>query len=152
LANDLAEWFPEDTLVLFNYLPTIRALLELNRNDSAKAIETLQAAAPYEIGSPGLGSFAPALYPVYLRGQAYLAAHHGGDAAAELQKILDHRGIVVNGPIGAIAHLGLARAYVLQGDTAKAEAAYQDFLALWKGADTDIPIFKQAKAEYAKLQ
>ena len=152
LANDLAERFPEDTLVLFNYLPTIRALLALNRNENSKVIETLQAAAPYELGSPGAGSAAPALYPVYLRGQAYLAAHHGGEAAAEFKKILDHRGIVVNGPIGALAHLGLARACVLQGDTAKAKAAYQDFLTLWKDADLDIPILIAAKTEYAKLQ
>ena len=139
--------------MLFNYLPTIRALLALNRNENSKVIETLQAAAPYELGSPGAGSAAPALYPVYLRGQAYLAAHHGGEAAAEFKKILDHRGIVVNGPIGALAHLGLARACVLQGDTAKAKAAYQDFLTLWKDADLrDIPILIAAKTEYAKLQ
>jgi len=91
------------------------------------------------------------MYPVYVRGQAYMAAHQGKDAAAEFQKILDHRGIVVNSPIGALARLGLARAYAMQGDTAKAKTAYQDFLALWKDADSDIPILKQAKAEYAKL-
>jgi tetratricopeptide (TPR) repeat protein len=91
------------------------------------------------------------LYPVYVRGEAYLAAHRGGEAAAEFQKILDHRGIVLNEPIGALAHLQLGRAYALQGDTAKARAAYQDFLTLWKDADPDIPILKQAKAEYAKL-
>ena len=87
-----------------------------------------------------------------MRGEAYLAAHEGSEAAGEFQKILDHRGIVVNEPIGALAHLGLARAYALQGDTAKAQAAYQDFLTLWKDADPDIPILKEAKAEYAKLQ
>jgi len=84
--------------------------------------------------------------------RAYLAAHKGSEAAAEFQKILDHRGLVLNQPIGALAHLGLVRAYVLQGDTAKARTAYQDFLTLWKDADPDIPILKQAKAEYAKLQ
>ncbi len=152
LTNDLAERFPEDTLVQSNYLPTIRALLALSRNDSSKAIKTLQAVAPYELGSPGAASFAPALYPVYMRGESYLAAHHGAEAAAEFQKILDHRGIVGNDPIGALAHLGLARAYVLQGDTAKAKAAYQDFLTLWKDADPGIPILITAKAEYAKLQ
>ena len=93
-----------------------------------------------------------ALYPVYLRGQAYLAAHKGREAAAEFQKILERRGIVINDPIGALAHLGLGRAHVLQGDTAKAKAAYQDFLTLWKDADPDIPILKAAKAEYGKLQ
>jgi len=92
------------------------------------------------------------LYPVFVRGEAYLAAHQGKEAAAEFQKILDHRGIVLNEPIGALAHLGLARAYAMQGDTAKAKAAYQDFLTLWKDADLDIPILKQAKAEYAKLK
>jgi hypothetical protein len=93
-----------------------------------------------------------ALYPVYVRGEAYLAAHRGSEAAAEFQKILDQRGVVFNEPIGALAHPGLARAYLLQGDTAKAKTAYQDFLTLWKDADPDIPILKQAKAEYAKLQ
>jgi hypothetical protein len=92
------------------------------------------------------------LYPVFVRGEAYLAAGKGLEGAAEFQKILDHRSLVLNEPIGALAHLGLARAYVLQGDTAKAKSAYQDFLTLWKGADPDIPIFKQAEAEYAKLQ
>jgi predicted Zn-dependent protease len=92
------------------------------------------------------------LYPAFVRGEAYLAAHQGSEAAAEFQKILDHRGIVLNEPIGALAHLGLARAYALQDDTAQARAAYQDFLTFWKDADPDIPILKQAKAEFAKLQ
>jgi tetratricopeptide (TPR) repeat protein len=92
------------------------------------------------------------LFPIYVRGEAYLAAHQGKEAAAEFQKILDHRGIVLNAPIGALAHLQLGRAYAMQGDTAKAKAAYQDFLTLWKDADPDIPILKEAKAEYAKLQ
>jgi tetratricopeptide (TPR) repeat protein len=93
-----------------------------------------------------------ALYPVYVRGEAYLALSQGGEAAVEFQKILDHRGIVLNSPIGALAHLQLGRAYAMEGDTAKAKAAYQDFLTIWKDADPDIPILKQAKAEYAKLQ
>jgi len=87
-----------------------------------------------------------------MRGEAYLAAHQGAEAAAEFQKILDHRGIVVSDPIGALAFWQLGRAYAMQGDTAKSKAAYQDFLRLWKDADPDIPILKQAKAEYAKLQ
>jgi eukaryotic-like serine/threonine-protein kinase len=99
------------------------------------------------LGSPGIGD----LHPVYARGQAYLAVHQGSEAAAEFQKIIDHRGIVVNAAIGARAHLGLARAYVLRGDTEKARTKYEDFLTLWKDADPDIPILKQAKAEYAKL-
>ncbi len=147
LADDLSKRFPEDTIVQFNYLPTIRAQLALNRNSPSMAVETLQATAPYELGSTFLS-----LGPVYLRGEAYLAGHQGSEAVAEFQKILDHRGIVLNEPIGALAHLGLARAYALQGDTAKSRAAYNDFLSLWKDADTDIPILKQAKAEYAKLQ
>jgi tetratricopeptide (TPR) repeat protein len=146
LADDLAKRFPEDTIVQFNYLPTLHAQLALNRNDPAKAIEDLQSAVPYELGTTG------GLYPVYVRGEAYLAGHQGSEAAAEFQKILDHRGAVGNEPIGALAHLGLARAFALQGDTAKARAAYNDFLTLWKDADPDIPILRAAKSEYAKLQ
>jgi predicted Zn-dependent protease len=151
LADDLAKRFPEDTIVQFNYLPTLRAQLALSRKDASKGIEALQAAAPYELGEPSI-AFASALYPVYVRGQAYLATHQGSEAAAEFQKILDHRGVVLNEPIGALAHLGLARAYALQGDTAKARAAYNDFLTQWKDADPDIPVLQQAKAEYDKLK
>jgi DNA-binding winged helix-turn-helix (wHTH) protein/tetratricopeptide (TPR) repeat protein len=152
LADDLAKRFPEDTTVQFNYLPTLRGQLALSRNDPAKAIDVLKAAVPYELGTPGNGEFSPGLYPVYVRGEAYLAAHKGNEAAGEFQKILDHRGVVQNGPIGALAHLGIARAYVMQGDTVKARAAYQDFLTLWKDADPDVPILIAAKAEHAKLQ
>ncbi len=152
LADDLAKRFPEDTVVQFNYLPTIHAQLALSRNDSAKAIEVLQAAAPYELGAPGNGAFTPALYPVYVRGEAFLAAHQGNQAAAEFQKTLDYRGVVVNEPIGVLAHLGLGRAYAMQGDTAKAHAAYNDFLTLWKDADPNIPILQRAKSEYARLK
>jgi serine/threonine protein kinase/tetratricopeptide (TPR) repeat protein len=151
LADDLGKRLPEDTIVQFNYLPTTRAQIDLIHNDFARAVEALQPAAPYELGSPH-GVILLALYPVYVRGEAYLAAHQGSEAAAEFQKILDHRGVVINQPIGALAHLQLGRAYVMEGDTAKARAAYQDFLTLWKDADPDIPILKQAKAEYAKLQ
>ena len=100
----------------------------------------------YEFGNAG------PLYPVYYRGYAYLAAGQNEDAAKEFQKILDHRGIVVNSPFGALAHLQIGRAYAMQSNTAKAKAAYQDFLTLWKDADPDIPILIAAKAEYAKLQ
>jgi predicted Zn-dependent protease len=148
LADDLDKRFPEDTIIQFNYLPATRAQIALIHNDSSRAIEALQPAAAYELGNP---SGAIAVYPVYVRGEAYLAAHRGSEAAAEFQKILDHRELVVNEPIGALAHLQIGRAYVLQGDTRKARAAYQDFLTLWKDADPDIPILK-AKAEYAKLQ
>ena len=153
VADDLAKRFPDDTLVRFNYLPTLRALVALNRNDPAKAIEALQAAAPYDLAEPCQSAFCfQNVYPVLVRAEAYLAARDGSRAAAEFQKILDHRGIVVNEPIGALAHLGLARAHIVQGDTAKARAAYQDFLTLWKDADTDIPVLVAAKAEYAKLK
>ena len=148
LGDDLDRRFPEHTIVRFNYLQTLRAQLALNRNDVANAVEVLQVATRYELGDVGHRS----LYPVYVRGQAYLAAHKGSEAAAEFQKILDHRGIVGNNLIGALAHLQLGRAYAMQGDTTKAKAAYQDFLTLWKDADPDIPILIAAKAEYAKLK
>jgi hypothetical protein len=148
-VSDLAKRFPEDTVVQFNYLPAIRAAIALQGAPS-DAIEALVPAAPYELGNP-TQSLSFALYPVYLRGVAYVAAHQGSAAAAEFQKILDHPGIVVNEPIGALAHLGLARAY-LSSDTTKAKSSYQDFFALWKDSDPDIPILKQAQAEYAKLQ
>ena len=146
LADDLANRFPDHTIVQFYDVPTIRARLALSHDDPSGAIEILQAAVPYELSGDG------ALYPAYVRGEAYLAAHKGKEAAADFQKIRDHPGIVVNSPIGALAHLGLGRAYALQGDIPKAKAAYQDFFALWKDADPDIPILEQAKAEYAKLQ
>ncbi len=154
LTNDLENSFPEDTSVKFNYLPTVRAFLALNRGDPVKAIELLQVAVPYELGQPrsSQADFFGALYPVYARGQAYLAANQGAEAAREFQKILDHPGIMVGDPIGVLAHLQVGRAYAMQGDTAKAKAAYKDFLTLWKDADPDIPILKQAKAEYATLQ
>jgi predicted Zn-dependent protease len=145
LADDLGTRFPEDTLVRVAYLPTLHAQIALNRGDSQDAIGVLQAAIPYELG-------VASLYPAYLRGEAYLAAHQGREAAVEFQKLLDHSGIVLNDPVGALAHLQLGRTYAMQGDTAKAKAAYKDFLTLWKDADPDIPILKQAKAEYAKLR
>jgi len=152
LADDLGKRFPEDTLVQFNYLPTLRAKSALSRGNASEAVDNLRAAAPYELGVSTATYVWTGLYPVYVHGEAYLAAHQGKEAAAEFQKILDHRGIVVNEPTGALAHLQIGRAYVLQGDTAKAKAAYQDFLTLWKDADPDIPILKQAKAEDARLQ
>jgi predicted Zn-dependent protease len=143
--------FPQDTVVQFNYLPTIQAQLALGRNEFSRALEALQAAASYELGG-GAGAFSTILYPVYVRGEAYLAGRHGSEAAIEFQKILDHRGIAFNEPIAALAHLQLARSYALQGDAAKAKTAYRDFLMLWKDADPDIPIFIAAKTEYAKLK
>lgn len=153
LIDDLGRRFPEDTLVKFNYLPTLRAKVALRRSNPQHALDVLEGTAPYELGLPAYGFYNwPNLYPVYVRGEAYLAARQGGEAAAEFQKILDHQGIVLNEPIGALAHLQLGRAYVMSGDTAKGRAAYRHFLALWKDADTDIPILKEARAEYAKLQ
>jgi eukaryotic-like serine/threonine-protein kinase len=153
LRDDLGKRFPENTIVRLNYIPTLYAQLALSRNDTSKAIDALQAAALCELGGHGGPTgFLTALYPVYVRGEAHLAAHQGNEAAVEFQKILDHRGIVLNEPIGALAHLQIGRAYAMQGDATKAKAAYQDFLTLWKDADPDIPILLAAKAEYAKLQ
>jgi tetratricopeptide (TPR) repeat protein len=172
LAAELDKTFPLDTLVQRYWLPTIRAGVALEHKDPNRAIELLQSASTIELSSitADLTIF---LCPVYLRGEAYLMFHDGNRAAAEFQKFIDHRGVVMNFPWGALARLGLARAYALeagvgaglvpvqghpqgaplrQSDTAKARAAYQDFLTLWKDADPDIPILKEAKAEYAKLK
>jgi len=154
LANDLQRRFPEDTSVRFTYTPALRALLALNRGEPGKAIEQLQIASPYELATPRSaihGNFG-ALYPIYVRGEAYVAQKQGAQAAVEFQKILTHRGIVGSDPIGAMARLQLGRAYALSGDTAKAKTAYEDFLTLWKDADPEIPILKQAKAEYTQLK
>ena len=161
LAADLARRFPEDTIVQLNYLPSIHAAIALQEGSASRAIEALVPATPYELGSCGW-PFTFVLYPIYLRGEAYVAARQGSAAAAEFQKILDHPSVVVNEPIGSLAHLGMARAYALQAQSAKgadadaarakARAAYQDFLTLWKDADPDIPILIAAKAEYAKIQ
>jgi eukaryotic-like serine/threonine-protein kinase len=149
LADELNRQFPWDTLLQRYWLPTIRGSIELARKNPTRALEALQGVS-YELGD--VGFLVGNLYPVYVRGQAYLGTHQGKEAAAEFQKLLDHRSIVLNSPLGALAHLGLARAYSLQGDIVKAHAAYQNFVTLWKDADPDIPILKQAKAEYAKLQ
>jgi ATP/maltotriose-dependent transcriptional regulator MalT len=151
IVEELERNYGSDTMLKVYWLPTIRAAIELNSGNSSQAVVFLEAAAPYELGQPPqlqLGT----MYPVYIRGEAQRLAHNGPASAAEFQKFLDHRGITLNFPIGALAHLGLARAYALQGDTAKARAAYQDFLTLWKDADPGIPILIAAKAEYAKLQ
>jgi len=154
LADDLAKRFPEDTPVQFEYLPTLRALYALARHAPPDAIERLQTALPYDFAMPGTAFFANfgGLYPAYVRGRAYLEAGRGREAAAEFQKVLDHRGIVLADPIGALVHLQLGRAYAVSGDMTKAKSAYQDFLTLWKDADADIPILQQAKAEYAKVK
>jgi eukaryotic-like serine/threonine-protein kinase len=152
LIQDLQKRFPFHTMVQSYWLPTIRAQIALVNQQPQQAIDMLQAARPVELGQP-LSTQGPyCLYPVYVRGEAYLAAGQGGAAAAEFQKLIDHRGISWSCATGALARLGLGRAYALAGDKTKAHAAYQDFLALWKDAEPDIPILKEAKAEYAKLQ
>ena len=150
-AETLTRDFPQDTMMQHYWLPSILAAIELTRNNAEKAVELLRPATAYELGQPA-GFWVGMMYPVYLRGQAYLKMRKGNQAAAEFQKIIEHSGIVLNFPVGALARLGLARSYALQGDSGKARRAYQDFLTLWKDADPDIPILKQAKAEYAKLQ
>jgi len=155
LADGLARRFQQDSMVQFEYLPMIHASIALgraNRSPGAeKAIEAPSATARYELGDLAQ-SVVFRGYPIYLRGDAFLALHQGAAAAAEFQKILDNPGVVINEPIGALAHLGLGRAYALSGDTTKARVAYQDFFTLWKDADPNIPILQQAKAEYAKLR
>ena len=150
LVKELERDHPSDTLLKRYWLPTIKAALEVNRNNSSQALSLLEPAVPYELATPPelqIGT----LFPVYVRGQAQLMAHNGAAAAKEFLKFEDHRGVTVNFPLGALAHLGLARAYALAGDTTKAKTAYQYFFALWKDADPEIPILKKAKAEYAKL-
>lgn len=153
MARNLAERFPLNTAINRYWLPAIYASIEIKRNNPAKALEGLQAAAPYELGSP-LPQFevGGTLYPVYIRGEAYLLLHQGKEAAAEFQKFLDHRGVAVSCPLGALARLQLGRAFALQGDTIRSRAAYQDFFTLWKDADADIPTLIAAKSEYAKLK
>jgi tetratricopeptide (TPR) repeat protein len=166
LAQDLGKRFPLDTQMQSLWLPAIRAQLALDRKNPASALNALQAVSPVELGQIAFVNNMSCLYHVYVRGEAYLAAGQGNAAAAEFQKILDHSGIVWNCWTGALAHLGVARANALQARTfqgqgqgadadaarVRALAAYKDFLTLWKDADPDIPILKEAKAEYAKLQ
>ncbi len=151
IAEELEKSYPSQTMLKVYWLPTIRAAIELHENNLTQALVSLEAASPYELGEPAQLQMGT-MYPAYIRGQAQLMAHHGPAAAVEFQKFLDHRGIVINFPLGALAHLGLARAYAVSGDTVKAKTAYQDFFTLWKDADPDIPILKEAKAEYSKLQ
>ena len=151
LIDRLKNNYPANTMVRLYWLPTINAVLELNKGHSSQAQMFLEAAAPYELGVPQpleVGT----LYPAYVRGEAYLQANNGAAAVAEFQKVLDHRGIVQNFVTASLAHLQIGRAYTLAGDAAKAKGAYKDFLTLWKGADPDVPILNEAKAEYAKLK
>ena len=149
ILSNLSKRFPQGTLVQSVVLPTTQAQVEIVRKNPARSIDLLQASLPYELSD---GSFNGCLYPAYVRAEAQLAAHNGALAALEFQKILDHRGLVGSCETAALAHLGLGRAYALEGNSAKAKAGYKDFFNLWKDADPDIPILKQAKAEYARLQ
>ncbi|HXM93567.1 MAG TPA: protein kinase [Candidatus Dormibacteraeota bacterium] len=151
MADQLEKENPENSILKFYWLPAIRAAIEIHRNNAGKAIGVLEPAVSYELGEPQT-FYLGTLFPTYLRGEAYLQLRKAKEAETEFRKLIDHRGIVLNFPLGALAHLGLARAYTLSGDTAKARIAYQDFLARWKDADPDIPILVQAKVEYAKLQ
>ena len=161
VAQELAKRFPLSTQMQSYWLPAIWAQISLTRGDAARAIESLKSVAPYDLANTMFSQSPSCMYPVYIRGQAYLAARRGTEAAAEFQKVLDHRGLVWNCTTGALTHFGLARAYALQAQSAqgvdaesiraKARSAYQDFFALWEDADPDIPILKEAKAEYAKL-
>lgn len=149
LADDIEKRFPEDTSARFSYLPTLKAIFALQRGDATKAIEELARATPYETGVPRL--LIGAMYPVYVRGEALLTERRGADAAAEFQKILDHRGVVASDPVGARARLELGRAYRMAGDNTKAKAAYQNFLAFWKDADAGLPVLMEARRESAGI-
>jgi tetratricopeptide (TPR) repeat protein len=151
LAKKISQEYPRDTMWRAYWLPTIRASIELKAGDPPKAVELLNASVEYDLGETETFLTGP-MYPTYVRGIAYLKMHEGPSAAAEFQRIIDHRGLVQNFPLGALAHLQLARALSMNGYTLRAKATYQDFFALWKDADPDIPILKEAKAEYAKLQ
>jgi hypothetical protein len=146
IHDDLAKRFPDDTIIQGIVLPSIQAAIEYGRGNFAKAIDLLQPVTKYE-----LGTFA-SLDPAYLRGLTYLRLNKGAEAAAEFQKLIDHRGVVGTSITGPLAHLGVARARVLQNDSSGARTEYQNFFAIWKDADPDIPILKQAQAEYAKLK
>jgi eukaryotic-like serine/threonine-protein kinase len=153
LAEDLAREFPEDTFVQFMYLPTLRALFSLHTHDPAAALQALQVASRYDLHTGGVGFMQRfgALYPIYVRGLAYLAARQPAEAVGEFQRILDHRSIVLVDPMDAMARLHLARAFSLSGDTAKAKSAYNDLIVLWKDADAGIPVVERARTEYARL-
>jgi serine/threonine protein kinase/tetratricopeptide (TPR) repeat protein len=151
IIADLEKNYASDTLMKVYWLPALKGALELSSNHASQALVYLEAALPYELGQPPQLQVGT-MYPVYLRGLAQLALHNGAGAAVEFQKFSDHRGVALNFPLASLARLQLARAYALSGDTAKGKAAYRDFLTLWKDADPDVPILKEAKTEFAKLQ
>jgi eukaryotic-like serine/threonine-protein kinase len=151
IVEELEKSNATDTILKVYWLPVIRAALAIKEGDTSRAMVDLEAPAPYDLAGP-LPLQMGTLYPAYLRGQADLLAHNGAAAAGEFQKLIDHRGIVLNFCLGAVAHLQLGRAYAMSGDNAKAKAAYQDFFNLWKGADPELPILKEAKAEYQQIK
>ena len=154
LADGLARDYPEDTSVQFMYLPTLRALFALDAGDAAAAIQSLQPASRFDLATGGIGfnGHFGKLYPIYVRGLAYLAAQQPAEAAAEFQRIVDHRSIVLVDPIDALARLQLARALALSGDTVKARSVYDDLFARWGNADADIALVNEARAERARAQ
>jgi len=149
LADDLSRQYPRNLYINQGWIPVARAWTAIHKNQPLEAVHALEAVAPYELGAPP-GGFDE--WPMYLRGKAYLQAKDGAKAAVEFQKVLDHRGIDPATPLNPLSQLGLARAWAMQGDSSKARTGYQDVLALWKDADPDFPMLKEAKAEYAKLQ
>jgi ATP/maltotriose-dependent transcriptional regulator MalT len=151
VADELAKTYPDDTILQFNILPSIRAALEVRGGDGEKGVTSLKVSTPYELGNLNYQRM-PNLCPVYFRGRAYLAQKNGAAAAAEFQKIVDHPGVALNSATGALANLGLARAKALSGDAAGARKSYEKFLSLWKEADPDSPLLAQARAESAKLK
>ena len=155
LASDLEKRFSEDTFVKFTYAPVLRALAALGRGKPGDSVERLQIAVRYELAANGLNfahHYLGGLHSAYMRGEAFIVARRYAEATAEFQKILDHRGVVGLDPIGPLAYLQIGRVFALSGDKAKAKAAYEAFLALWKDADPDVPVLKSAKAEYHRLQ
>lgn len=152
VADELERQFPLDTIINSYWLPVLRASIEINRHNPSRALEFAKAATPYELGLASNLEFGALLYPAYVRGQAFLMLHQGSEAAAEFQKFLEHRALVANSPLSALARVGLARAYTLADDKERARLAYQDFLTLWKDCDPEIPVVQEARAELAKLK
>jgi len=154
IANELEKCYPEDTSVKFNYLPALRGLFALHDRNPDHAIELLKTAVPYELAVPSIdfNTFFGGLNPLWVRGEAYLAEHKGAEAASEFERIVEHKGLLAGDPLGSLVHLQLGRAYAVAGDRNKAKSTYEVFFKLWKDSDSEIPIYKQAKAEYARLQ
>lgn len=150
IADSLNKEFPQNTIVQGYWLPCINAAIAINSRNGAQALKALQSTVPFELGQ-SQPFFFGMMYPTYLRGEAYLQSGQPKQAASEFQKIVDHPGVVLNHPLGVLAHVGLARAYALQGDSANSRITFDHFLLLWKEADADIPILRRVKAERHKL-